>query len=96
MPMAIDCVSPKPFVGEWQPEQLLSLFSPVTVSKKSSRPSVGELAIDSAAESRLQCGLDPAGEAVSCEHGLQFVIQETALATGVQDLHKQPRHSGNH
>jgi len=29
MPMATDWVSPKPRVGEWQPAQVLSLFSPV-------------------------------------------------------------------
>src|SRR5689334_23794201 len=38
MPMAIDCVSPKPLVGEWQPPQVLSLFNPVRVSNHSSLP----------------------------------------------------------
>jgi hypothetical protein len=28
IPIAIDCVSPKPFVGEWQPAHALSPFSP--------------------------------------------------------------------
>ena len=38
MPMAMDCVSPNPWVGEWQPAQVLSLFKPVMVSNQSSRP----------------------------------------------------------
>src|SRR2546429_5541539 len=38
MPMAMDCVSPKPRVGEWQPAQVLSLFRPVIVSNHSNRP----------------------------------------------------------
>lgn len=38
IPIAIDCVSPKPFVGEWQPAQALSSSRPVIVSNHSSRP----------------------------------------------------------
>ena len=38
IPMAIDCVSPNPLVGEWQPAQVLSLFRPVMVSNHSNRP----------------------------------------------------------
>src|SRR6266704_4294097 len=38
MPMAMDCVSPNPRVGEWQPAQVLSLFSPVMVSNQRRRP----------------------------------------------------------
>ena len=38
MPMAMDCVSPNPCVGEWQPAQVLSLFSPVIVSNHNKRP----------------------------------------------------------
>ena len=52
MPMAIDWVSPKPFVGEWQPEQLLSLFRPADGVEKEQSASVRELAVDTAAQSR--------------------------------------------
>src|SRR5439155_12536252 len=38
IPIAIGCVSPKPFVGEWQPAHVLSPFKPVTVSNQSRRP----------------------------------------------------------
>src|ERR1700756_2854107 len=38
IPIAIGWLSPKPFVGEWQPAQLLSPCRPVTVSNHSSRP----------------------------------------------------------
>ena len=38
MPIAIDCVSPNPLVGEWQPPQVLSSFRPVIVSNQSKRP----------------------------------------------------------
>src|SRR5213592_2554278 len=38
IPIAIDCVSPNPFVGEWQPAHVLSLFRPVMVSNQRSRP----------------------------------------------------------
>src|SRR5207249_11388012 len=38
IPMAIDCVSPKPAVGEWQPAQALSECRDAILSKNSKRP----------------------------------------------------------
>jgi hypothetical protein len=38
MPMAMDWVSPNPFVGEWQPPQVLSSLSPPIGSNQSIRP----------------------------------------------------------
>src|SRR5215469_14579174 len=38
MPMAIDWVSPKPLVGEWQPPQVLSSCSAWILSKNNNRP----------------------------------------------------------
>ena len=43
IPIAIGWVSPKPFVGEWQPAQVLSLLRPVIVSNQSSRPMFASL-----------------------------------------------------
>src|SRR5262244_3084080 len=38
MPIAIDCVSPNPFVGEWHPAQALSLCRDGILLKNSMRP----------------------------------------------------------
>ena len=43
IPMAIDWVSPNPFVGEWHPAQVLSLFKPGNGIKPEQTPHVCQL-----------------------------------------------------
>src|SRR5436190_18011136 len=43
IPMAIDCVSPKPAVGEWQPAHALSECREAILSKNNSRPRIASV-----------------------------------------------------
>ena len=72
--MAMDCVSADPCVGEWQPAQVLSLFSPVIVSNHEQAPHIGQLLVEATAKPGFECGLNSAREACLAQDDRQRLI----------------------